>query len=128
MIKISDVYRIKMYPEEGIKPKGEDLYRNKYIIVVGHDNNNTLYGVVVTNTKDHHLIPMDFQYPLILDGYKCFVNCHKLYEVSPERLTQDCYRGNISEEHYKFIVGCIRTSPIIPRKKLKKFNLLDLNF
>ena len=123
MMKLGDVYRIKMYPKDGIKPKESDTFRNKYIIIVGYDGNN-FYGAVVTNTKDHPLIPIKFQYPLIHQGYKCFANCYKLYEVSPTRLTPDCQQGNISEEDYKLIIECIKTSPLIPEKILKKYGLL----
>ena len=68
MIQIGDVYRIKMYHDDGIKPKGTDIYREKYIIIIGHDGIN-LYGAVATNTRDHHLVPITFQYPLNLSGY-----------------------------------------------------------
>ena len=122
MIKTGDVYRIKMDNSDGIKPKGTDLYRYKYIIIIGHDE-NSLYGSVVTNTKDHPLIPVEFQYPLTHNEYKCFVNCYKLYEVSSERLTPDCYNGNISDADYELIVGCVKTSPLVSKKTLKKFGI-----
>lgn len=122
-MRLGDVYRIKMYPEDGIKPKGDDTYRYKYIVIVGHDG-DTLYGAVVTNTKDHHIIPVEFQYPLTHNGYKCFANCYKLHEIPSKKLTQDCYNGNISMNDYKLIVECVKTSPVIPKKKLKKFGLI----
>jgi hypothetical protein len=112
-----------MYPEDGIKPKGDDTHRNKYIIIIGYDG-NILYGVVVTNTKNHHLIPDEFQYPLTHNGYKCFANCYKLHEVSPKRLTPDCYQGNISEDDHELIVECVKTSPLIPKKVLRKYGLI----
>lgn len=125
MITLGDFYRIKMDNDDGITPQGNDTYRYKYIIIIAN-NNNILYGAVVTNTKDHPLIPIEFQYPLNHNGHKCFVNCHKLYEVSPERLTQDCYQGNIADtDHYKYIVECVKTSPLLPKKKLKQFGLLE---
>ena len=123
MIKIGDFYRIKMDDKDGITPKGNDTHRYKYVIIIGHDK-NTLYGAVVTNTKDHHLIPIEFQYPISLHEYKCYVNCHKLYEVSSERLKPDCFQGNISKDDYELIVGCVKTSQLISNKKLKKFGLL----
>ena len=123
MIRLGDFYRIKMDNSDGIAPKGNDTYRYKYIIIIGHDKNN-LYGAVVTNTKDHHLVPIEFQYPINLHGYKCYVNCHKLYEVSSKRLASDCYQGNISKNDYELIVECVKMSPLIPKKKLEKFGLL----
>jgi hypothetical protein len=123
-MRLGDVYRIRMYPEDGIKPRGDDTYRYKYIIIVGRDNNNEFYGAAVTNTKDHHLIPVTFQYPLIHQGYRCYVNCYKLYNVPSKRLEPDCHHGNITKEHYDLIVECIKTSPMIPKKVLKKYGLI----
>jgi hypothetical protein len=122
MINRGEMYRIKMDNKDGIKPKNTNTYRYKYIIIIGYDCNN-LYGVVVTNTRDHPLIPIEFQYPLKHNEYDCFVNCYKLYEVSSARLTQDCFQGSISDDDYKLIVGCVRTSPLISKKVLKKFHI-----
>jgi hypothetical protein len=123
MIRTGDIYRIKMYRDDGIKPKGVDTYREKYIIIIGHDGMN-LYGAVSTNTKDHHLVPIEFQYPLNHDGYKCYVNCYSLHQVSASRLIEECYKGRISADDLGFIVGCVKNSPLIPEKMLKKFGLL----
>ena len=122
MIKSGDMYRIKMDKSDGITPKGADTYRNKYIIVIGHDGGN-LYGVVVTNTHDNHLVPMKFQYPLNDRGYKCYVNCYDLFDVSSERLKDDCFECRISDDDLEFIIGCVKTSPAIPGKILKMFGL-----
>lgn len=123
MIQPGDVYRVKMLPDDGIKPKGTDSYRNKYIVIIGHDGNN-FYGAVATNTNDHHLVPIEFQYPLNHNGYKCFVNCYKLHQVSAERLTSDCYNGKISDDDYELIIGCVVNSPLIETNVLKKYGLL----
>ena len=121
MIKPGEVYRIKMYRTDNIDPKNY-AYRYKYIIVVGYDGDK-LYGVVATNTRDHHLVPIEFQYPLTHQGYKCFVNCYQLHQVSITRLTQDCYEGKISDDDLELIVGSIKTSPIVSEKTIKKFGL-----
>ena len=122
MIKLGEVYRIRMDKKDGIKPQGTDTYRYKYIIVIGHDG-KSLYGVVVTNTRDNHLVPINFQYPLKHQGYNCYVNCYKLHEISSERLTQNCYQGSISDDDYELIVGCVKTSPLVYDTLLEKFNL-----
>ena len=123
MITLGDVYRIKMYQTDGIKPKGKDTFRYKYIIIIGYDGNN-YYGVVSTNTRDHHLVPIEFQYPLKHDGYDCFVNCFKLHQVSSVRLTQDCFKGKVSNDDFELIVGCVKDSPRIPENVLKKFGIV----
>jgi len=122
-MRTGDVYRIKMCQEDGISPKGYDTFRYKYIIIVGN-NGNTLCGAVVTNTKDHPIIPVEFQYPLTHNGYKCFANCYKLHEIPSNKLTQDCYHGNISMNDCELIITCLKTSPVISKKKLKKFGLI----
>jgi len=80
MITLGDVYRIKMYQSDGIMPKGNDTFRFKYVIIIGYDGEN-YYGAVSTNTRDHHLVPMEFQYPLKHDGYDCLLFNEK-YHVS----------------------------------------------
>ena len=123
MIELGSVYRIKMYRTDGIDPKN-NTYRYKYIIIVGYDECK-LYGVVATNTRDHHLVPMEFQYPFEHQGYKCFANCYQIHQVSTTRLTQDCYEGKISNDDFELIVGCVRMSPIISEKTLKKFGIWE---
>ena len=125
MICPGDVYRIKMYQDDEIKPKGSDTYREKYIIIIGYDGKH-LYCAVATNTRDHHLIPIMFQYPLVHEGYKCFANCFRLYQVSSTRLNKVCYKGKISDNDLNLIVECVKTSPLIPEKVLKKFGLLTI--
>jgi len=124
MITIGDVYRIKMNQNDGITPKGNDSYRYKYIIIIGYDGNN-YYGAVTTNTRDHHLVPIEFQYPIKLSGYNCFVNCYKLHQVSILRLTPDCFTGRISNDDFDLIIGCVKESPRIPVSELREFRIVE---
>jgi len=125
MIRLGDIYRIKMDNNDGITPKENDKYRYKYIIIIGSDK-NTIYGAVVTNTKDHHLVPIEFQYPISLQGYNCYVNCYKLYELTSKRLASDCYQGNIlNTNDYELIVETVKTSRLISKNKLRKFGLIE---
>jgi len=123
MIRPGNVYRIKMYHSDGIKPKGTDTYRYKYIIIIGYDGYD-FYGIVSTNTRDHHIIPIEFQYPLKHHGYNCFVNCYQLHQVSSARLTSDCYEGKISDDDFELIFECVKKSPLISEKVLKKFGII----
>jgi len=127
MINRGDVYRIKMYRSDGISPKkSTDTYRYKYIIIIGYDGEK-LYGAVATNTRDHHLVPIEFQYPLNHQGYRCYVNCYQLHEVSSERLTENLYEGKIYDDDLELIVGSVKCSPLVTEKKLKKFELIPSN-
>jgi hypothetical protein len=122
MIRRGDVYRIPMDTSDEITPKGDAVNRNKYIIILGEDGGD-YFGAVVTNTKDHHLIPIEFQYPIKMDNYKCFVNCFKLYEIHKFRLQKECYKGSISNDDLELITGCIRNSPRVSAKQLKKYGI-----
>ena len=124
MITIGDVYRIRMDQSDGIKPKGNDLFRYKYIIIIGYDGRN-YYGAVTTNTKDHHLVPFEFQYPLKLQEYNCFANCYQLYQVSSTRLTSDCCKGKITDDDLELIIGCVKNSPIIHKNLLKRYDITE---
>jgi len=124
MIALGDIYRIKMNQNDGITPKGNASYRYKFIIVIGYDGKK-YYGAVSTNTRDHHLIPIRFQYPVKIDGYSCFVNCYKLHHVLSERLSSDCFMGRISNYDYELIIGCVKESPRIPVNELRKFGIVE---
>jgi hypothetical protein len=123
MIQPGNVYRIRMYQSDGIIPKGADTYRYKYIIIVGHDGNN-FYGIVSTNTRDHHLVPIEFQYPLKHNDYRCYVNCYQLHQVSSKRLLPDCYKGKIADDDFELIIESVKNSPLIHEKILKKFGII----
>jgi hypothetical protein len=119
MIEQGDVFRIKMYPKDGITPKRTNSYRYKYMVIIGCDNENC-YAALVTNTKDHRLVPVEFQYPLRHNGYNCFVNCFKMFYVSTNRLTRDCYDGKISNDDLELIIECVKSSHgIKPEDKMK---------
>jgi hypothetical protein len=123
MIQCGDVYRIPMNKSDGISPKGNAVDRNKYIIIIGEEDGGDYFGVVVTNTKDHHLIPMEFQYPITMDNYQCFANCFKLYEIHKSRLQKKYHQGRILNDDLELIIGCIRTSPRISAKQLEKYGI-----
>ena len=121
MIEIGAVYRIRMYPTDGIRPE-----KPKFIIIVGYDNDG-FYGTVVTNTRDHPKIPIEFQYPIRLDGYRCYVNCRKLYQISSLRLKTSLYKGNISDEDLELIIECVQDSDIISVNDLIRFGIVEEN-
>ena len=121
MIEIGAVYRIRMYPSDGITPE-----KPKFIIIVGYDNDG-FYGAVVTNTNDHPLIPIEFQYPIRIKGYRCYVNCRKLYQISSSRLDERLYIGNISDEDIELIIRCVQDSDIISVNDLIRFGIIEKN-
>jgi hypothetical protein len=123
MIKLGDVFRIRMDTDDGIVPKGMDSYRYKYIVIIGYDGKNC-HAALVTNTNDHYLVPIKFQYPLCHNGYKCFVNCFRLFDVSTNRLTQNCYKGKISDVDFDLIIGCVKESPRIIPSDLKRYGII----
>ena len=90
MIQVGDVYRIRMYLSDGIRPKGEDSYRHKYII-------------------------------------NCYVNCYQLHQVSSARLEKDCYKGKIFDDDFELIVECVKNSPLVEEKTLKRFGIGTLS-
>ena len=71
-----------------------------------------------------YLSDIEFQYPLKHDGYNCYVNCYQLHQVSSARLDKDFYKGKISEDDFELIVGCVKNSPLIQEKTLKKFGIV----
>lgn len=126
------VFKMTMFREDGIVPKGENsVSRDKYFVVIGVSDNSVLVGTVIINTEintnfynkiapfQHQLKAEDYDY---LCGKDRYVNCYELFEFSSNRIMEKAvYIGIIEEIDIKGIIDKLQSSPAIRRGILRKY-------
>lgn len=138
ILEIGSVYRMKLTEEEGITPKNEgDISRNKYFIIVGFDNEGNAIGFLTINSNPREGFSSELnklQYPLskdryvFLEGKTRYVDCSQIKCIKKEKFN-DLFdsrksHGAILSEDLELILECVKNSPTITRKELKKYGIL----
>lgn len=132
-----DVFRMKLTPEEEITPKEkEDTSRNKYFIVLGEDSDGGIIGFSVINTKINAFLSdenKNLHYPLskdkysFLEGVNRYVDCSQIKKITKMRFnelfTKNSKKGVIQSDDLDYIIGAIKTSPLVTPKEIKQFKL-----
>lgn len=130
-VSVGDVWRIRLYPENGITPKVGDDSRNKFLVILGFDNEGNIYGGVVINSRINDRIPValqDLQMPIRKSAYPfldhdSFVDCSKLMVVRAETFAQWEFKGIISQDDIELISGTLRESPLVTAATLARFSI-----
>lgn len=129
---VGDVFFLALGEEDGITPQDGYDTRNKFIVVLGKDDNGDLILSTAINTKSHEANEQmrDFQYPLLHSKYDflkytSFVNCYQyLRDLNIEKLENAEYKGRIDDEDMANIKQLIIDSPLSKRKVLRRFKLI----
>lgn len=131
-----DIFRMNLTPKEGVIPKHkEDVDRDKYFIVIGKTDNNSLIGFVLINTsinngleqklKDLHYPISGSKYPFL--GKNRFVCCSELKEITEknfiERYDTNGRFGTLDNEDMQLVIGALKESPLVTPKQLKRYGL-----
>ena len=136
-IERGDVIRMKLTPEEGIKPKNEgDDSRNKYFIVLGKTSDGALIGFVVINShiNENLSVPLQRQHrPISVSKYPFlkqdrFVDCSRLKEISLGNFADryNCQSfGKIDEDDLRMITDALKSSTVETPNKLRRFGLIE---
>lgn len=133
-IKKGDIFRMTLFPEDGIIPKHEgESERNKYFVVLGMDDDRALVGSVLINSRiNEHLFSRIAaqQYRITPDDYsfltkeESYIDCYSIKEIAIERIRRDATHVDIlKDEDYIEVRRLIRQSPVIAPIILKKFHL-----
>ena len=118
-IGIGDVHILPLTPKEGITPKNGKPARNKYLIVLGFDNDGNMIGGVVINSHINYNLPpsiTDYLMPVTVSqcsflSYDSFINCKT-------------FVGKIDDDDLlSMIVGTIIESPQVSKQQLKEFGI-----
>ena len=131
-----EVYLMTLTKEEGVKPKDpSDDSRNKYFIVIGKDKSGIAICAVLINTKINQNISQPLQnlhYPLKAATYEFlkqnrFAYCGQIKIISKEAFSTQFRKpvGAIYESDLNLIKEAVTSSPITPKKDLKRFGLIS---
>lgn len=131
-IEIGNVYLTPMDESSGITPKDGELFKPKFFIVLGIDDEGNLYGGTVINStinKNLNQIKRDYHYPIKYENYDflehdSFVNCAELKILTIEQITKGKFVGCIEETELSLIKSAVVESPYNRTDMLKSFHLI----
>lgn len=132
-ISIGDIYTVPMNEENGITPKNGALFRPKFFIVLGVDDEGTIYGGVIINSginKNIHITKQDYHYPIRKQDYPflkydSYISCAEIKPLSLEKLLRGTYAGNLRNDDLSLVREAVIESPFTNKAELRRFHLID---
>jgi hypothetical protein len=131
--KIGNIYHIRLYSKDGITTI-HDNYRDKFVIIVGHDANNNAVGVIVINSEINRInystglytlhYPLDVKKYSDLLNHNSHANCSLLIPLEEIRIEKSTYKGEICQEDIDLIIETVKDAPSITPKIKKRFGLI----
>lgn len=132
-VSIGQIYRIKANEQNDITPKDGMLYRPKYFVVIGFDEQGNIYGGVVfdsTINRDY-ISPdfVDFFLPIPCSRYSflthdSYIDCRRMKPVLLTTLLEGDYCGMIESADFDNIVKLIKMSPRETYVRLRTFGIV----
>lgn len=133
-IQPGSVFRMTLFPKDGVTPKNEgDKSRTKYFVVIGKNDESLLVGSLLINTDvninlvrviapyQHCIYPKD--YAFLGDKYR-FIDCYCIKELSFGQIIEDGdYIGTISAVDLDKAIDLANASPVNKPLTLKKFGI-----
>ena len=132
-VEIGCVFMMEMFPEDGIKPKGNNTSRRKFFVVVGKDDDTITVASVLINSeinvnKFNRIAP--YQHEIRRENYdfltkeNSYVDSYSLREFAIERVKSTAeFYGKLNDEDLNYIKEKIKSSPAVPIRLIKKYNL-----
>lgn len=133
-IRRGSVFRMELFPQDGVTPKNEgDVSRHKYFVVLGVDSDKLLVGSLLINTEintsmiriiapyQHCVYPERYAF---LQGKFRYVDCYLIKEFSYDRVLKEAiYVGLIEDEDLEKIVELAQSSPANRPYVLRKYGI-----
>ena len=133
-IQPGSVFRMTLFPKDGVTPKNEgDKSRTKYFVVIGIDDESLLVGSLLINSDvninlvhaiapyQHCIYPKD--YAFLGDKYR-FIDCYRIKELSFTQIIEDGdYIGTVSAVDLDKAIDLANASPVNKPLTLKKFGI-----
>ena len=133
-IQPGSVFRMTLFPKDGVTPKNEgDKSRTKYFVVIGKDDESLLVGSLLINSDvninlvhaiapyQHCIYPKD--YAFLGDKYR-FIDCYRIKVLSFDQIIEDGdYIGTISAVDLDKAIDIANASPVNKPLTLKKFGI-----
>lgn len=133
-INVGSVFKMTLYPEDGVKPKNEgETSREKRFVVIGKTDDSVVVGSLLINSEindklfmligpyQHCIYPDQYEF---LNGKERFIDCYKIKEINFDRILQDGeYIGQIDPIDIQEAIRLTKDSPANNNRILKKINL-----
>ena len=132
MIQVGDIYLIKADESNDITPKNGDVYRPKFFVVLGFDDEGNIYGGVVFDSQINRnfVSPMmqEFFLPIAADEYPflthdSYIDCSKLKPAVADKLLAGSFKGTLKHNHLEKAKQLICMSPRESFIHLRRFGL-----
>lgn len=134
-IRPGSVFRMTLYPEDGVTPKNEgDVSRTKYFVVIGIDKDSILVGSLLINSEINsnlNSIIAPYQHRISNTSYGFignkdrYIDCYRIKELSYGKITDSGeYIGLISEGDLEKAIELAIASPVNKPRTLLKFGVL----
>jgi len=132
-ISVGDVHILPLTSKEGITPKDGQSVRNKYLVVLGFDQNGNMIGGVVVNSKINYNLPSsitDYLMPVTVKqcpflSHDSFINCSHLIVVRKDKFNSKTFVGKIdNKELMALVIGTISESPHASKQQLREFGII----
>ena len=109
-----------------ITPKGEDEYRDKFVIILGKDK-DCYFGVLIINTKLGY--PESEHYPIKGENYKflsytSYVNCSQIKHIDAKTMLSGDKKDTVNNTDLELIRECVKNSKLITPKDKKRYGLI----
>ena len=128
------VFKMTLFPSDGVKPKKEeDISRDKYFVVLGKDNNSIIVGAVLINSDINYnlllriapfqisLEPEEYEF---LQGKRRFLDCYRIKKIPFERILNDAeFIGAVSDDIIERAIQLVNHSDVNSTKDLKQFGI-----
>ena len=132
-VEIGQIYRIKADERNGITPKTGMLFRPKFFVVVGFDNQGNVYGGVVFDSDiNRDFVNHDFEdffFPIKSSKYEfldhdSYIDCRKMKPSTLETLLEGEFCGHIAQDDFSNIIKLLKMSPRETFVHLRTFGLI----
>lgn len=131
-VQSGSVFRMKLFPSDGITPKNPgDTSRNKYFVVIGQTEDSLLVAALVINTDINRNLAYDispFQHEIraseygFLNGRDRYIDCYRIQEYDLERICREAeFKGIVSDADVQAAVTLTGRSPVNKPAVLKRY-------
>lgn len=133
-IQLGSVFKMTLFPKDGVTPKNEgDVSRTKYFVVIGKDEDSILVGSLLINSDvninmvhaiapyQHCIYPKDYSF--LGDKYR-YIDCYRIKELQFDQIIESGeYIGTISEVDMYKAIDLANASPVNKPLTLMKFGI-----
>ena len=136
-IQPGSVFKMTLYPKDGVTPKNEgESSRTKYFVVIGKDEDSLLVGSLLINTDVninlvHIIAPYQFciypkDYAFLGEKYR-YIDCYRIKELGFDQIIAEGeFIDTITQADLEQAIELAKKSPVNKPTLLKRYGLIEL--